>query len=924
MVKLNSDTIKLDGNNFELLFPFYIQCNSNLEIISIGKSLLKTIGNQSGSKLVDSFKFIRPHNLSINLESLKLYQNQVIIIEPLKHNCYKLRGQLIFSEENGQILFVGTPWVTSSEELGNHRLLITDFAISDPITDMIQVITSNQIVMSDIKSLIKILNDQKQDLLAASNRLKYLIQSMHKGVLVEDQNRKIVLVNQSFCDIFSIPGDPDEMVGIDCNDSAEQSMWLFKDPELFKSRIQKILVNRVNVIDEVIEMKSGVILERDYIPIINEGRYYGHLWIYRNITESKQIENKIRLSEEKYRSVIENLELGLLEVDNNDVIVHAYPQFCLLTGYTPEELIGTNALKLLHSDEDLVIMRENKQIRQNKLNSVYEVRIKKKDGTYFWAVISGAPILNDNDEIIGSIGIHWDVTSRIEKEEALKLAKEEAEKLSKIKQNFLANMSHEIRTPMNVILGLTNIVSESRLDQDQKEMIDVIKLSTKNLLSIVNDILDISKIESGRIEIRNASFNLHKELNNTIKFLYFNNQNPHLSLDVAIPKSFDITVSSDLFRIQQILTNLIGNAIKFTPSGKVSAEFRLDTIPNENSVMLEMKVSDTGIGISDDMIDKIFESFTQENRGKRSSMGGTGLGLAIVKELVNQLRGSIEVKSELNIGTTFHVKLPLKIMSDIEVEKTDQPNEFDYKGLRCLRILLVEDNNFNQLLIEKILSQYNCHLDMASNGNEAITLVNKYTYDIILMDIEMPGMDGFETTKFIRTNIDMSNFKTPIIALSARVLTGEIAKCKEAGMNDFISKPIDIKLLFNAMLKQLNLSKKYDLSYIQSLADGNIQFIHKLVKTFIDESISIHQSMSICFGKDLHEMGKLIHKAKSSINTIGGNRIVYLCSAMEETIKNGEHIDLLQCQFDAFSWELNILIVQLKNYLNYENESNNN
>ncbi|UII28902.1 PAS domain S-box protein [Fulvivirga maritima] len=315
-------------------------------------------------------------------------------------------------------------------------------------------------IITGIFSDISGIKNTELDINKSNLRLKTTIARLNNGVLLEDENRKIIITNQKFCDLFNIPVEPDLLIGSDCSKSAEQVKGLFKQPDDFAKNIDTLLSNKKPVIGEVLEMVDGRILERDFIPVILENQYIGHLWKYRDITHREISRKLLSASEEKYRSIIDNMKLGLLEVDNEERILHANQCFCDITGYGLTELKGNVASDYLLKEENIGVMREVNKSRKQGISNMYEIPIKDKKGKMKWLLISGAPLYNTEGHQTGSIGIHLDITAQKKLESELREAKIVAEESVKAKEIFLANMSHEIRTPMNAILGMSNLLKK--------------------------------------------------------------------------------------------------------------------------------------------------------------------------------------------------------------------------------------------------------------------------------------------------------------------------------------------------------------------------------------------------------------------------------------------------------------------------------
>ncbi|MBK6976606.1 MAG: response regulator [Cytophagaceae bacterium] len=515
----------------------------------------------------------------------------------------------------------------------------------------------------------------------------------------------------------------------------------------------------------------------------------------------------------KYQAETKKLAIVAQKTDNAIVITDTFGRiewvneaFTQITEYTIDEAAGKTPGSLLQGPETDLKTREivNTKIK-NKESFRIEILNYAKSGRKYWIDLSIQPIFDTHGNLVNYIAVNTDITQRKEFELKLTEAKEKAEEAGRIKQEFMAVISHEIHTPLNAIVGMTNLIQKTVLTPQQTDYVHTLSVSSENLRGIINGILDFAKIESGKLSLQNVPFNLKKILSNIVDSNQFRAEEKGLGLFLKFDDRADLPLVGDPVRISQILLNLISNAIKFTEKGHIQIETRLIT-RMRNAMVLDISVTDTGKGISPDKIDKVFDSFTQEDSSISRKYGGTGLGLSISKELVALMGGDLKVKSQLGTGSTFNFVLGFQISESVlEEQETDQSAE---KKLAGKQILLVEDNPMNQFFARKWLEGWGIYVEIAENGKIGLEKSNSKYYDAILMDIQMPEMDGFTATKLIRAE----NKSIPIIALTALTVEEEVAKFKNFGMNDYILKPFEPQNLLKILLKHLLPHEEFSLS----------------------------------------------------------------------------------------------------------------
>uniref|UniRef100_UPI00404A11AD PAS domain S-box protein n=2 Tax=Flavobacterium sp. TaxID=239 RepID=UPI00404A11AD len=509
---------------------------------------------------------------------------------------------------------------------------------------------------------------------------------------------------------------------------------------------------------------------------------------YRDITEQVNDKKNLIESEEKFKLIFEKSIAPAIIADDHGNYLNANKAVANLFGYSIAELKQMSVGDIITESRSKNQVLYEDYIKKGK--DIGEFDFVTKDGLHKTVVYHAVRIKPDFN-----LSIMTDTTEQKRISEELLKEKLRAEEAMNSKQLFLSNMSHEIRTPLNSIIGFTNVLLKTDLTDTQKEYLEAVQTSGNFLNVLINDILDLSKVDAGKMTFVNEPFEIEKSIKSMLKSFELDLRQKNLKLIIDYQENIPKIVSGDSIRLNQILTNLIGNAIKFTHEGSITVSVKIESENNEK-LSLEIAISDTGIGIEESKIQTIFKLFEQAEINTSNLYGGTGLGLAIVKSLVESQDGKISVESKIGVGSTFKFILPFQ-KTNVEFLNNNTVSK-QLKNIENIKVLVVEDGAINRLLAKVILTNFGFKHDLATNGKMAIEQLQNNHYDIILMDIQMPEMNGFEATEHIRKTMKLT---IPIIALTADVTSADFQKCKELGMNDYISKPIDENQLHSKIMQ---------------------------------------------------------------------------------------------------------------------------
>jgi PAS domain S-box-containing protein len=611
-----------------------------------------------------------------------------------------------------------------------------------------------------------------------------------------------------------------------------------------------------------------------------------------------------------YQAVVEDGSDIIFIVDFKGAILYHNDSVEEILGHKPGSLVGKNFFEFIHPDTLPTFRKSFTESTHKPYIERVEFQFQCKPGTYKYLEFNSIN-LKQKEGIEGLILDCRDITER--KSDAAELLRAQ-----KAKEQFLANISHEIRTPINGIAGMAELLSQNPTPEEQSTYLNAIRSAADNLKVIINDILDLASIESGKLKFEHIGFSIKDLLSSLIDSFSMQAKEKRVDLKLDIEGEADTILIGDPVRLNQIIINLLSNAIKFTHSGTIHVSCGVERKHGRN-YDVRFEVADTGIGIPQDKLNTIFESFSQADESVTRKYGGTGLGLTIVRQLVELQHGHIAVDSKEGKGSRFTVVIPYLVGNTKDIVDTSRQWNI-HRSLRGLNVLLVEDNDINRLYANSILKTWECNIDMAENGYVAVEKVKNRSFDIVLMDIQMPVMDGFEATKTIRMSEGAGN-NVPIIALTANATRKDIEKCLALGMNDCIPKPFTPEDLFRALVKhapppspepKIN-TPTIDLSYLQRVSGNNAEFMKEMVETFLETIPKSIQEIRDCLkSTDWLALARSVHKIKPSLSLMGLNSAREVAAKIEHDAREALNPDGLTTDTVALCSQLEQALAELK------------
>jgi len=723
-----------------------------------------------------------------------------------------------------------------------------------------------------------------------SRYARSLIEASLDPLITINTEGKITDMNEALANITGITRE--KLTGTDFFD-------YFTEPQMAREVYQEVFANG-SVADSPLTLrhKNGKLTDVLFNGSVykdDAGNVLGVVVVARDVTDQNLL-SKYSLS------LIEASLDPLVTINTEGKITDMNEALANITGISREKLTGTDFFDYFTEPQ------KAREVYQDVFANGYvadsPLTLRHKDGKLTDVLFNGSVYKDDRGNVLGVVIVARDVTdqkriatelieAKVFAELATGIAEEAksnaetaartAENAVKAKQQFLSNMSHEIRTPMNAIIGFTKVLLKTDLSVKQKEYLTAIKMSGDALIVLINDILDLAKVDAGKMVFEQTPFKLALSISAMLHLFETKIQEKNLELVKEYDENIPDVLVGDPVRLHQIILNLVSNAVKFTTEGKITVSVKLQS-QDDDTVTIEFAVADTGIGIPESKIDKIFENFQQASSGTSRLYGGTGLGLAIVKQLVEPQGGTIGVKSKIDVGSTFSFTLRFqktKAEADVEIELIELDNE-----ITNIKVLVVEDIALNQLLMKTLLDDFGFDRDIASNGKIAIEKLQAKSFDIILMDLQMPEMNGFEATEYIRSTL---HSKIPIIALTADVTTVDLAKCRSVGMNDYIAKPVDERLLYNkivGLVKKPSRTKEarteiiepigikkircVDLDYLKHRTKSNPILMMEMISLYLKQTPPLIFAMKQGFvDKDWVTLYGAIHKMIPSFSIMG-------------------------------------------------------
>ncbi|HEX8426259.1 response regulator [Hymenobacter sp.] len=721
-----------------------------------------------------------------------------------------------------------------------------------------------------IAELERALREANERAAAAERTLAGLLEPAGPGMLLVEPGGSIERINEAMCQLLGSPELPAYWISKPADTLFACLLRLAVEPARCAIQLIEQRAAQQPVMGERIALRDGRVLAQDYVLLATaSGTARSELFTYRLVSAPAAA---VAPNEFQPHQLLSYLPAAVVLHDMQGVLLACNQSFAQLLHLPATQLVGRQFSELMPSaDHAQAWPLYLTQFDSSHQTITGELPVLPLDGQPR-QLLYRARRVNPPEATAYVLLCAFDITERVQAEAELKRSKEKAEASALAKEAFLANLSHEIRTPMNGVLGMARQLTKTQLDQGQRELLRIIQTSGEHLLSVLNEVLDMTKISSARLELEQMSFDLRGSVEEALRPLAVQAAEKSVSFHVALLLQSEPLprVMGDAYRLNQILINLVSNAIKFTSAnGSVSIGGYLIS-QTETHLTAGFRVTDTGIGIPADKIDYIFEDFVQASADTARRFGGTGLGLGIARALVEQMGGIIVVESQLSSGSTFQFSITLPLAEGVEV--TPRLVLTDTGALYSRRVLVVEDNGINREVVRLLLQGWGALVDEAENGPAALALHAQHRYDAVLMDIQMPGMSGVEATTHMRLHPDLTRAQVPVLALTANAFRADLDRYLEAGINDCLTKPFKEEEFYRKLVALVHAPEAplYNLEQVHELADGENSFVERLVRSFLLHIPPILQQIHVAAAAgQWAQVAKLVHHIKPNLIQFG-------------------------------------------------------
>lgn len=796
-------------------------------------------------------------------------------------------NQLLFANAASRLLWRKLPWV------GRQRLIrelrqATATTLANDIIDRREMAVGNQwftasvvpypqegyvnIYLSDVTDRHQAeaaLRQRETELREQQEFIQLILDTTPSAIFVRNAQGKVLFQNRTLADLraqaFHIEKTHD--LPLDTARAQELQRYDEADAQVLSSGGQIIT-------EDPLTLSTGEVRWFQSVkrPLRRPDGRVDVLIVSTDVTDIKLTRQTLEHSEKQYRDLMQYSPAIIVTHDMEGVLLSCNPASEAILQVGKEEIIGHSLTRFLPADYQSLLANYLTQMTTSReWSGIFSLKTRSDEPRH---LLCHNYRVDEPGQPSYVIAHGQDITERLLAERAMQRAKEEAEMAVRAREHFLANMSHEIRTPMNGVLGMARQLTKTPLNTHQQELLAIITSSGQHLLSVLNDILDMAKISSGKLEMAQVAFNLCDSMGEAIQPLLLQATEKGITVKgTLLRESCPMPwVIGDAYRLNQILINLLSNAIKFTPSGGQIMVGGYLLEETETHLTTEFRVTDTGIGIAADKLAYIFEDFTQAYADTARQFGGTGLGLSICRELVAQLGGTLTVESELGRGSTFQFTVTLPRAHSADVAARLPHAAFDNGELRGQRVLLVEDNEINRDVARLSLEDWGVLVDEAEDGATALALHAKNYYAAILMDIQMPGMSGVEATIHIRQHPEPQRAQVPILALTANAFSADNERYIAAGMNDYLTKPFEEAELYHKLVRLFSprTLPSYNLTHLRESAHGKEAFVHRVVRSFLTHMPTTVEHLRTAAGvAQWNRVAELVHHIKPNITQLG-------------------------------------------------------